>query len=244
MEAILATGTPVVLVVLSGRPYALGSFVGRAAAILQAFFPGVEGPSALADILTGTINPSGHLPVQVPRTSGALPHSYLAPPLGQDGDRISNLSIAPAFPFGHGLSYTSFEHSDVTLDRTEIPVDGTVTASVEVRNTGGRAGDCVVQLYAEDPAAQVTRPVRQLIGFARVGVPVGDQVRVDFAVHADRLSFVGLAGQRVVESGEIVFSAGQSLADRSAEATLTIVGPERVVSGGRILHTPVVVYRT
>ena len=103
VEAILETGTPTVLLAVSGRPYALGQYQGRAAAIVQAFFPGEEGGSALAGVLSGRVNPSGKLPVGVPRQAGGQPHTYLAPPLGQRSQRVSNLDPTPAFPFGHGL---------------------------------------------------------------------------------------------------------------------------------------------
>lgn len=229
VEALLATGKPLVLVVVSGRPYALGAYTGRAAAIVQAFMPGVEGAGALAGVLTGAVNPSGHLPVQIPRTGGALPHTYLAPPLGQDGDRISNLSIAPAFPFGHGLSYTTFALGDVALDRDDIAADGTVVASVSVTNTGRRAGATVVQLYSSDPVAQVTRPVQQLVGYARVSLEPGETASVAFELHADRFSFTGLPRRRIVEPGVVHLTAGLSLTDVTASATLTITGPERVV---------------
>ncbi|WP_106816356.1 glycoside hydrolase family 3 N-terminal domain-containing protein [Microbacterium timonense] len=242
VESLLATGTPVVLVVLSGRPYALGAYTDRAAAIVQSFMPGVEGAGALAGVLTGAVNPSGHLPVQIPRTGGALPHTYLAPPLGQDGDRISNLSIAPAFSFGHGLSYTTFDLGDVVLDRAEMPADGTVVATVTVTNTGDRAGATVVQLYSSDPVAQVTRPVQQLVGYARVALEAGAAASVSFSLHADRFSFTGLERRRIVEPGVVILSAGLSLTGVTAPAELTITGQVRVVddpvlvTGVRIEH--------
>jgi len=242
VEAVLATGTPVVLLVLSGRPYALGAYTDRAAAIVQSFMPGIEGAGAIARVLTGAVNPSGHLPVQIPGTNGALPHTYLAPPLGQDGDRISNLSIAPAFPFGHGLSYTSFELGDVELDRAEMSNSDTVVASVTVTNTGDRAGATVVQLYSEDPVAQVTRPVRQLVGYARVCLEEGTAARVSFEIHADRFSFTGLERRRIVEPGSLTLVAGLSLADTSAPADLLITGPSRFVDVP-VLDTPVTIQR-
>ncbi|WP_426323172.1 glycoside hydrolase family 3 N-terminal domain-containing protein [Microbacterium sp. E-13] len=229
VEALLDTGKPVVLLVLSGRPYALGAYTGRAAAIVQSFLPGVEGAAAIAGVLTGTVNPSGHLPVQIPRTDGALPHTYLAPPLGQDGDRISSLSIAPAFPFGHGLSYTTFELGDVSLDREEMANDGTVRATVRLENTGDRAGATVVQLYSADPVAQVTRPVQQLVGYARVWLEAGAAASVAFELHADRFSFTGLERRRIVEPGLVNLTAGLSLAQVTAPAALTIRGTVRVV---------------
>ncbi|MEV5070628.1 glycoside hydrolase family 3 C-terminal domain-containing protein [Microbacterium sp. LMI12-1-1.1] len=229
VDALLATGKPLVLLVLSGRPYALGAYTQRVAAIVQSFMPGVEGAAAIAGVLTGAVNPSGHLPVQIPRTNGALPHTYLAPPLGQDGDRISNLSIAPAFPFGHGLSYTTFELGDVSLDSDEIANDGTVRATVRIANTGDRAGATVVQLYSADPVAQVTRPVQQLVGFARVSLEAGAAASVTFALHADRFSFAGLERRRIVEPGLVNLTAGLSLADVTTPAALTITGLVRAV---------------
>jgi beta-glucosidase len=241
VAALLETGTPVVLLVVSGRPYALGDLPDRAAATVMSFLPGVEGGQALAGVLTGGVNPSGHLPVQVPRTAAALPHTYLAPPLGQDGDRISNLSIAPAFPFGHGLSYTAFELSDIELDAARIAADGVVVATVTVSNVGERAGATVVQLYSSDPVAQVTRPVRQLIGYARVHLEAGHSAAVAFDVHADRFSFHGLDRRRIVEPGAIELAAGLSLTDLTAPATLHVTGPLRVVENP-VLTTPVRVH--
>ncbi|QEW04739.1 glycosyl hydrolase [Microbacterium lushaniae] len=238
VDAVLDTGTPVVLVVVSGRPYALGRYVGRAAAIVQAFLPGVEGGGALARVLTGAVNPSGHLPVQIPRTGGAIPHTYLAPPLGQDGDRISNLSIAPAFSFGHGLSYTEFELGALALDAEQIDVAGSVRACTEVRNVGARDGSVVVQLYASDPVAQVTRPVAQLVGYARVELSAGAAAEVTFTLAADRFSFTGRDRRRIVEPGVIRLAAGLSLAATTAPVAVTVTGCTREVPAP-VLDTPV-----
>ncbi|SDE17738.1 glycoside hydrolase family 3 N-terminal domain-containing protein [Auraticoccus monumenti] len=242
VEAVLATGTPVVLVVLSGRPYALGRLTGRGAALVQAFFLGVEGAPALARVLTGAVEVSGRLPVQVPRSGDALPHTYLAPPLGQDGDRISSLSIAPAFPFGHGLSYTTSEVAPPVLEQERVGTDGRAVVRTRVTNTGGRRGVEVVQLYVDDPVAQVTRPVQQLLGFARVELDPGASAEVVFDVHTDRFSFVGLAGDRVVEPGELMLSVGRSVADLAGTATLVLEGPVRTTGPDRVLHTDVTVH--
>jgi beta-xylosidase len=139
---------------------------------VQAFFPGEEGGGALAGVLSGRVNPSGKLPVEVPRHPGGQPHTYLAPPLGHDtslGHRpqgVSNLDPTPAFPFGHGLSYASFNYENLRASTDEVDTAGGVELTVTVRNTGDRDGAEVVQLYAADPVASVTRPVTQLIGFA------------------------------------------------------------------------------
>ena len=177
VEAVLATGTPVVLVLLTGRPYAIDWALERCAAVVQAFFPGEEGGTAVAGVLSGRVNPSGHLPVSMPRSAGAQPFTYLHPPLGGNGD-VTNLRSTPALPFGHGLSYTTFVHSDLEVD-AQVPTDGHIGASVRVTNTGDRPGADVVQLYAHDVVGSVTRPVAQLVGYRRVHLEAGESALVD-----------------------------------------------------------------
>lgn len=233
LDALLATGTPVVIVVISGRPYALGAYANRAAAIVQAFMPGEEGGPAIAGVLSGRVNPSGRLPVQVPRLTGGQPGTYLHPPLGGDSAGISNLDPTPLFPFGHGLSYTTYDYSELRLGPADVPVDGTFTVGVTVRNTGPRAGIETVQLYFHDRHAQVTRPVRQLIGFARVPLDPGQAADVTFTVHADRTSFTGRDLRRIVEPGDLDIHVGP----RAGEVRLT--GATRTIDGDYVRTTPV-----
>ena len=239
LAELLDTGTPVVVVVVSGRPYALGEVHGPAAALVQAFMPGEEGGAAIAGVLSGRVQPGGKLPVQIPRDPGGQPGTYLAPPLGVEHNNISSLDATPLFPFGHGASYTSFEVDDLRVDDTEVPTDGEFTASVRLRNTGARAGDEVVQLYLRDVVAQVTRPVRQLTGFARVRLEPGEAVQVQFRVHADRTAFTGRELQRIVEPGEVEVLVGTSSADLPCSATVRLTGTTRVVGHDRWLVTPV-----
>ena len=239
VEAVLGTGTPVVLLVVSGRPYSLGEYAARCAAIVQAFMPGEEGGGALHRVLTGEVNPSGRLPIAIPDHPGGQPGTYLAPPLAWYSEGISNLDPRPLYPFGFGLSYTTFEVSDLSVSASEIATDGTVEVSASVRNTGDRAGSEVVQLYLSDPVAQVTRPIKELIGYAKVALEPGQSRRVTFTVHADRTSFTGLRHQRIVEPGDIVLSVGTSSEDRPLAATVRITGEERIVGEGRVLTTPV-----
>ena len=240
VEALLETGTPVVVVVVSGRPYALGQFQGRAAGLVQAFMPGQGGGAAIAGVLSGRVQPSGRLPVQIPRHAGGQPSTYLQPALGgPESAGISNLDASPLFPFGYGASYTSFEIDDLRLSDTEISTDGELTATVRVRNTGPRAGDEVVQLYLHDVQAQVARPLKQLAGFARVALAPGDAVDVEFSVHADRTAYTGLRMQRIVEPGDIEVLVGSSANDLPCRATIALTGPERVVGHERRLDTPV-----
>ncbi|MDQ7904767.1 glycoside hydrolase family 3 N-terminal domain-containing protein [Phytohabitans sp. ZYX-F-186] len=231
VRAVLATGTPVVLVLLSGRPYAIGDEFDTASAIVQAFFPGQRGAEALAEVLTGAVNPSGRLPVGIPRDAGGLPTTYLAPPLGRR-TQVSSVDPTPAFPFGHGLSYTSFEWCDAAGD-AEWPVDGEATVQLTVRNTGTRAGAEVVQLYLHDPVAQVTRPVIRLVGYARVPLAPGETARVTFTVPADVAAFTGLHGRRVVEPGDVELRFGRSAGDLVAAVPLRLTGAEREVGHER-----------
>ena len=246
LAELLATGTPVVVVVVSGRPYALGPYVSgevheRAAALVQAFMPGEEGGAAIAGILSGRIQPSGKLPVQIPRHPGGQPGTYLQPRLGAENTGVSNLDPTPLFPFGHGRSYTSFEIGELRISAAEVPTDGEFTVSVRVRNTGERAGDEVVQLYLHDVVSQVTRPVRQLTGFARVPLGPGEATDVTFHVHTDRTSFTGRDLVRVVEPGEIEVQVGTSAGDLPARGSVVLTGPVRPTGPDRRLTTPAVV---
>ena len=241
VEAILETGRPTVLLSVSGRPYALGQYQDRAAAIVQAFFPGEEGGSALSGVLSGRVNPSGKLPVEVPRHPGGQPHTYLAPPLGQNSQGVSNLDPTPAFPFGHGLSYTSFRYDHLRASAVELDTAGSVELTVTVENTGAREGDEVVQLYAADPVASVTRPITQLIGFARVRLAPAASAEVCFTVHSDRLSFTGRTMERIVEPGEVLFRVGTAGATFADPVSVEVTGSRRTIRGERIMDTPVTV---
>jgi beta-glucosidase len=240
-DAVLATGTPTVLVVISGRPYALGRYTGKAAAIVQAFLPGEEGGVALAGVISGRVNPSGKLPVQVARDPGINPATYLHPALGGYSHTISSLDPTPLFRFGHGLSYTTFGYSNLRTSAAAIPTDGQVTASITVTNTGDLAGAEVVQLYFQDPVASVTRPVRQLLGFTRIHLEPGEAAIACFEIHSDRLAFVGTSLDRMVEPGTIELYAGSSSADIRSAATLELQGPARTVRGKRRLVTSICV---
>jgi len=243
VRAVLATGTPVVLVLLAGRPYALGDEVDRAAGVVYAFFAGQRGGQALAEVLTGAVNPSGRLPVSVPRDAGGLPATYLSPPLGRRSE-VSCVDPTPAFPFGHGLGYTSFEWDGAGAvggdgaggaEPTAWPVDGEVTVQIRVRNSGARRGVEVVQLYLHDPVAQTTRPVVRLVGFARVPLEPGEAARVSFTVSADLASFTGVHGRRIVEPGDVELRFGRSSAHTEAVVALRLVGAEREVDHFRSL---------
>jgi beta-xylosidase len=262
LAELVAAGPPVVLVLVTGRPYEIGPVAGSLAAAVQAFLPGQAGGAAIAGVLSGRVVPSGRLPIGLPASPGVQPAPYLHAPLG-GRTIVSTADPDPLFPFGHGLSYTSFEYSDLSIrpagDGTagaggwtagagngaaagaRIATDGTAEIACTVRNTGGRAGAEVVQLYLRDPVAQVVRPVRYLAGFARVPLAPGQARRVVFTLHADRTAFCGLAGTRVVEPGEIAVEIGASAADLRLHGRLELHGPERAAGAGRVLTTPVTV---
>lgn len=242
VEAVVATGTPVVLVLLTGRPYAVGWALdgpSAPAAVLQAFFPGEEGAGAIAGVVSGRVDPSGHLPVSLPRSAGAQPFSYLHPILGGPSD-VTSADSTPVRPFGHGLSYTHFARTELAAEES-APTDGSFTATVRVRNTGERAGTDLVQLYARDVFASVTRPVAQLLGYARVALEPGEEAEVRFEVPAARLAFTGREGVRIVEPGRVELWVGPDCATRETEAALELVGAAAAVdaSSQRLVGTRV-----
>jgi beta-glucosidase len=229
VEAVLATGTPVVLVMVTGRPYAVAWALERCAAVVQGFFPGEEGAAAIAGVLSGRVNPSGRLPVSLPRSAGAQPYSYLHPHLGGPTP-VSSLDPEPARPFGFGLSYTAFAHDGLAVAAPTAGTGGTIDVSVTVTNTGTRAGADVVQLYAHDPVASITRPVAQLLGYVRVDLDAGERAVVRFAVPTTRLAFSGRDMVRAVEAGAVELWVGPSCDVRETEAVVELVGERHRVT--------------
>ncbi len=232
LNAVVASGTSTVVTLLSGRPYALGGAVTDAAAIVQTFFLGEEGTGALAGVLSGRVNPSGRLPVSVPADPGAQPSSYLTAPLAAKSG-VSNIDPTPAYWFGHGLGYSEFYWDEMTTSAVEFEHE--LTLSLTVTNVGARAGADVVQLYLHDPVASVVRPIRRLIGYARVELPSGGAARVSFRVSADLASFTGLDGNRIVEPGELIFQFGRSAGDIVLERSTVLQGAVRLVDHTREL---------
>jgi beta-xylosidase len=240
LAALAATGTPVVAVLVTGRPYALGAVAGDLAAIVQAFFPGEEGGQVIAEMLAGQLAPSGKLPVEIPGDPAGQPSTYLRS--RADGKHPNSaVDPSPLFAFGHGLSYTTFGYDDLVIGPGEIGTGGATEISCTVRNTGDRAGTEVVQLYLGDPVAQVLRPVRWLTGFARVALEPGQARRVTFAVHADRTAFTGLDGVRIVEPGEIIVEIGGASDDLPLRGSLLLSGEPRATGQDRVLDTPVTI---
>jgi beta-glucosidase len=233
VAAVVATGTPVVLVVVAGRPLAIEAAAARCAAVLLAWCPGDEGPGAVADVLFGDVSPGGKLPVTVPRHVGQIPIHYAHKPSGGRShwhDDYVDGSHLPLWPFGHGLSYTRFELGALEVDRRTVDPGGEVSIGVDVTNVGEREGDEVVQLYVRDVEATVTRPVKELRGFARVRLAAGERRRVTFRLAAEQLAFTDLDGRIVVEAGRIALMVGTSSANVPCDAEIEIVGDTTVVA--------------
>jgi beta-glucosidase-like glycosyl hydrolase len=230
LEAVVATGTPVVVVLTSGRPYSLGGLEDQVGAFVWAFAGGQEGGPALVDVLTGAAEPSGRLSVSVPKSVGAVPY-YYNHKMKSAGTPIAR-HFGTRYPFGFGRSYTSFELADLELDAREVDTAGEIRLRFAVGNTGTRQGVAVPQLYVRDLLASVVRPVKELKAFGRVELAPGERARVAFTVPVDMLSFTGLEGRRIVEPGEVELQVGVSSADTCLRATVTLTGEIRTLGRG------------
>jgi beta-glucosidase len=239
LEALLDTGTPVVLVLLVGRPYELSRYADRLAAVVCGFLPGEEGANALADVLSGRVDPSGRLPVGFPAEGANQPSTYLTATLGLRSD-VSTVDPTPLYPFGHGLSYNPAVWTDPVLpDGGTWPTDGALRLAVTLHNDGATATSEVVQVYLHDPQAEVARPVQQLIAAPRVDLDPGTTRTVLIDLPADATSYTGLAGRRIVEPGEVELWVGASSEDIRARLAACLAGPRREVGLDRVFQPEV-----
>jgi beta-glucosidase len=233
VAAVVATGTPVVLVLVSGRPLAIAVEAATVPAILHAWLPGDSGPEAIADVLFGDAVPGGRMPVTVPYDVGQVPIQYAHKPSGGrsnwKGDYVDG-PHRPLYPFGFGLSTTTFALGALNVDTPEVAAGGEVVARMSVTNTGSRRGDEVVQLYFRDREASVTRPVLQLCGFQRVTLDPGERRTVTFRVPTDLFAFSGVDGRLVLEPGAIELMVGRSAAEITSRAPVELVGPGTVLA--------------
>jgi beta-xylosidase len=238
VNAVLDAGKPTVAVVSFARPQGLAAVIDRLPAVLTCYYGGPHQGVAIADALFGVTNPSGKLPVTLPRHAGQVPIHH-----GQrwgSGYRRTEADIhkgyldmpsTPLFPFGHGLSYTTFEYGPLELDSETVDVGGQAQASLTVKNTGDRRGTEIVQLYAADTATGVTLPAQQLVGFARVDLDPGQSKTVAFTLPLSVLAYTGSTGEVVMEPGPIELSVGSSSDDIRSTATFTVTGDTRVING-------------
>ncbi len=208
VRQIAVLGKPMVAVLINGKAYSIGELASRVPAIVEAWYPGQETGNAVADVLFGDVNPSGHLPVTIARNVGQLPVFYYKHPAGRRGYVLN--SNEPLFPFGFGLSYTTFEVSKPSVDRSEINATGTARVTVTVSNTGARDGDDVIQLYVHHQVSSVVQPVMLLKDFQRVHVAAGKSAQVTFSVNAEKLAILDRHMKRTVEAGTVDLLVGDS----------------------------------
>jgi beta-glucosidase-like glycosyl hydrolase len=221
VDAVRATGKPLVVVLINGRPLAIRRIAETVPAILEGFYLGQEGGTALAEVLFGDVNPGGKLPISFPRHVGQIPVYYGRKPTSFRS--YLDMSREPLYPFGHGLSYTTFKLDNVKVEPPKIDVAGRATVTVDVENTGARAGDEVVQLYVRDRVSSVTRPVKELRGFERVSLAPGERKTVRFALGPEALRLTGESLARVVEPGVFDVMVGTSSASLT-KTSLEVVG--------------------
>ena len=213
--------------------------VDRCSAILEAWLPGEEGGNAVADVLFGDFNPGGKLPVSFPQHIGQIPVNY-GRRRSSFGDYVFS-SSKPLFPFGHGLSYTSFEYSSLIISPKNVGPAGKVEITFDVRNTGDREGDEVVQLYVQDEVASVTRPAMELKGFKRVTLEPGEKKRITFRLSVDQLAFYDRHMRLVVEPGTFKVMIGSSSEDIRLSGSFEVIGDTKVTPSTRVFFSEVII---
>ena len=229
-DAVFATGKPVTIILVTGRPIAIEDVAERADAVLNTWMLGVEAGNALSDVLWGDVSPAGRLPVEFPRRTGAVPHTYSEYPGGRpanpdlaiDSNRYRDIPITPLFPFGHGLSYSDFDYSDLTTDTPSVSPDGDIRLTVSVTNTGNRAADEVVQLYMRDPVATIARPKLELRGFERIALAAGETKTITFTLTPGQAAIYRPGKGWNIEPGQLDFMIGASAADIRGKVSVTI----------------------
>jgi beta-xylosidase len=228
LKQVVATGTPTIIVMTSGRPYALNGLEDQAAAVLMAFQPGQEGAEAIADLLTGKSNPSGRLVVSIPKNVGAVPY-YYNHKLKSGGTPIA-YHFGSKYSFGYGLSYTHFEYSYLRIQQDCIDIhDGTIVISFNLENDGDREGCEVVQVYVRDSYASLVRPVKELKAFQRVTLRPKQRATVSFAIPVDMLNFTNRDHRRRIEAGEFEIMVGASSSNIKLKARIEVIGKNRVL---------------
>jgi beta-glucosidase len=221
IERVAATGKPTVVVLVGGSAITMTPWLDKVGAVVDAWYPGEEGGHGVADVLFGDADPAGRLPITFPMSEGQLPLVYNHKPTGR-GDDYLDLTGQPLFPFGFGLSYTSFEYSDLSITPAEMPASGSAAVRCRVKNTGLRAGDEVVQLYVHDVLASVARPISMLEGFARVHLRPGEQQEVSFTLSPAELQMLDAHMHRIVEPGAFRIMVGSSSKDIRLRGELVV----------------------
>ncbi len=242
---VLGTGKPTALVLVSGRPVDLTALVDPCAAVLQAWVPGEEGGQAAADILFGKVNPSGKLPLSLPRSAGQVPVFYNYKPSGMRSNIFVdyvNEPVTPLFWFGHGLSYTTFQYANLVIEPAEVRAGATVDISFTVGNDGPVSGDEVVQLYIRDEYASLPRPVKELKGFARVALQPGENRQVIFHLPVDQLAYYDEDLHLIVEPGKFLVMIGSASDDIRLQGEFRVTGNRKTPVKERVFVCPVEVH--
>ena len=221
IKAIAATGKPVVVLIVGGSAVTMNNWIDSVSSIVDVWYPGEEGGHAVAAVLFGDYNPGGRLPITFPLSEAQLPLVYNHEPTGR-GDDYNNLSGLPLFPFGYGLSYTSFEYSDIHLDKNDITTTDSTLLRCTIKNSGKREGDEVVQLYIRDLIASVARPVMELKGFQRIHLNAGESKEVVFKISPALLSMLNDKMETVVEPGDFRLMIGASSRDIRLKVALKV----------------------
>jgi beta-glucosidase len=248
-QRILETGKPVIILLVNGRPLAIPWVVENSRSILETWMLGVEAGNAVADLVFGKFSPGGKLPITFPNATGQAPMFYAArstgrpadPDLTKDSTRYIDEPIAPLFPFGHGLSYSTFGYSDLGQSRQTLAAGERLEISAVITNTGNVTADEVVQLYVRDPIATVARPVQELRGFKRIELAPGKRKRVTFTLTPEQLAFYDSRGRWAVEPGRIDFMIGASSADIRLRGAFDIAAPVQGTVPAAAIATPVAV---
>jgi beta-glucosidase len=211
VKAVVATGKPTIVFLINGRPLSINYVAENVPAILEGWYLGEETGTAVADVLFGDYNPGGRLPITFPRSVGDLPDFYNHKPSAERPYIFAK--TGPLFPFGYGMSYTSFKYDNLKLTPEKITPEGSTSVTLQVTNTGKRAGDEVVELYIRDEVSSVTRPVKELKGFRRIHLDPGETQPVEFVLSPSELSFLNQEMKRVVEPGIFDVMVGPSSVD-------------------------------
>ncbi len=241
-EAILSTGKPVIAVLVTGRPYAINQLAEKADAILEAWLPGEEGAAAIVETLLGDNNPGGKLAITFPRHVGQVPIFYNQKPSGGKSNWYTDyvtVEARPLFPFGYGLSYTTFDYSQFAISRKEARAGEMIDIAVSITNSGNRPGDEVVQLYIKDEYGSLPRPVQELKGYARISLQPGETKTVIFQLPTDMLAYYDSHLDYVLESGAFKVMVGSSSKDIRCEGAFSIVGDKKAVVKEPIFTCPV-----
>ena len=222
VKAIVETGKPIVALIFNGRPNSIGYVAANIPAILECWYLGQETGTAVADVLFGDVNPSGKLPISIPRSSGHIPCYYNHKPSSRRGYLFDDISAL--YTFGFGLSYSSFSFTNVRLEKSIMRLDESTTVIVDVKNTGSRSGEEVVQVYIRDVASSVTRPVKELKAFKKISLNPGQSETVSFVVTPEHLSFTNIDKEFVVEAGDFEIMVGNSSRDQDlTKVKLTVI---------------------